>query len=168
MDKEILSHLAKPKQAVQKPNTYDLKEVIEKALLEGKTLKEALDIDTNLCEEIYVLAHRAYTTEQLDHAFNLFQLLAQIDPKEYRYVYGTAACLWKKKEYTAAAFWFGLASEIKPTLEALFYCGECLMALQAYEDAQICFKKVLELGNKEHTLVCKASLLLEQIDQHLL
>lgn len=95
---------------------------------EGKTLQEVVGVNEAFLEKIYSHAYTHYNCGKFTEALHLFDLLVSISPKTYKFLLGSAACLYQLKEFRMALFVFHSALMIEPA-NALpaYYIADCMI-----------------------------------------
>lgn len=168
MEEEILSHLGieKEQQLVVPP----IEEILE-GVFQGKTIQEAAKLDTEMLEGVYHVAFLSYQNNKYKEAMELFNLLVQLNPTEYRYVFGLSACLMELKEYEMAITGFFIATQISEKDAVSFlHITECLIKLEQYKNAQIVAADLIKFAKstKQVDLIDKGILLLDLIGNQLI
>jgi type III secretion system low calcium response chaperone LcrH/SycD len=92
---------------------------------------EPIDIPQEQIDGLYALAHSLYSSGKYDDSCNLFRLLVMIDPFEYKYTFGLAACLQMEKKYLDSATAYLMAASIETTNPMPHYhAAECYLNMR--------------------------------------
>ncbi len=121
-------------------------ELFQKMEKEGKTLKEASGVSDEMEEEIYAIAHGYYDQGKYLEAATLFQVLAKLNPNEFKYIYGLASAHHQHKDFINASLGFYTAHALEPMNPMpTFYLADCFLNLEGYSDALHFLKITIEL-----------------------
>lgn len=107
-----------------------VEEAVLKNINEKVSTKETLGFTPSMLEELYKLAHTQFRAGRYQDALKLFDFLYRLDPLDYRFVFGIAACHQYLKHYQEAAGYYIICQHIDP-LNPIprFHLYDCFMKL---------------------------------------
>jgi len=110
-----------------------------------KQLKETLQISPQEIENTYALAYLLYEQKQFQSAADSFSVLMMMDPTDWRFSYGLAACRHALADWPNAALYFAVAAELNPG-DPLphYYTADCFLKLGNEKAAKLSYELVLE------------------------
>lgn len=146
-------------------------QTIEDAFLRGIPVRQSLGINDDTMEALYSQGHRLYSTRKYERAAKLFQALAFLDPKDFRYMLGVAASFQLGKEYEKAIGWY-LALSILDTSSPLpfYYISDCFLKQNEYLASLDFLKKTVErCGDVAlyKNLKAKATMMMEPLEEEI-
>lgn len=138
-------------------------ELIQEAVLEGMTLKDAHGIPDEMMASLYAYAYDFYDKGQLEQAETFFRFLCLYDFYNTDYIMGLAAVYQLKKRYDKAiglyAVAFGLdGKDYRP----MFYTGQCHLFERKAAKARQCFEIVAK-DSKDAALIAKSQAYLQAL-----
>lgn len=126
---EMIKEEVKSKATVFSPKQQkEYEEYLTKVYLEGKKPYEAAGYSKELLDYLYVNGYNYYKTGHYKEARRIFYALLSLDPGDFRYVYGVAACYHMLKNYDMAIFMYvvSLLAE-KDTPLVYYHLSDCYL-----------------------------------------
>lgn len=123
----------------------EYKELVLKASKSPLINKNALGFDKKTTEAIYCQAYRLYNSGKNKEALEQFKLLALINPLEWKYMLGLAACFQRLKIYDEAIEAYSICASLDlddPT--PFYYASDCFIHM----DDKLAAMIVLEMAIK--------------------
>lgn len=122
-----------------------LKELTDKMFKQGIPPKEAMGISNQVLEGIYAQAYRLYNTGKYTEAVHLFRLLLMLDPTEFKYMLGLAACFHMLKEYKNAIQAYTMCAILDPQSPIPHYhSADCFIQMKDFLSAMLCLELTLK------------------------
>ncbi len=113
---------------------------IVQEIMMGYTLKEIYGIPDDVLDAVYAHAYNFYQKGNLDHAEEFFQFLCMHDMYNTKYIFGLASVYLQKKNHAKAAQLFALCGLLEnDNYEAMFFAGQCNLAIKELLLAKTCF-----------------------------
>lgn len=155
------------------PKQYEeLLDEIKNRILNKKMMpQEALELPKDLLENIYAMAYELLNKGLTQQAKDIFSFLVGLNFKEFKYIYGYAACNHQLKDYSEAFRAYNIAMAFEPQNPLpYFFCADCLVnfgqPLLGVHSLLACMR--LAEGRKEYKdYYDKAALLAEKISDTL-
>ncbi|MBJ7449252.1 MAG: SycD/LcrH family type III secretion system chaperone [Parachlamydiales bacterium] len=129
--------------------------------------KDALELPDDLMENVYAMAYELLNKGHPDQAKEMFAFIGGLDPANFKYIFGYAACSHQLKDYNEALRAYTITSALNPQNPlSAFYCADCFLNLGqpelAVNSLMTCIR--LSSGHPEFKkLEDQAILLAEQI-----
>ena len=128
----------------QDANLRQVSEILQE-IIAGATLKDIYGIPDDILEAVYAHAYNFYQKGNMAHAEELFQFLCMHDMYNTKYIFGLASVHHQKKNHAKAAQLFTMCAILEETnYPAMFYAGQCNLALKDMAQANMCFNYLVE------------------------
>lgn len=106
-------------------------ELLEKLLHSGQPASESLDIRPEQLEGLYTEAYHLYQSGKYMEALPLFRFLIMMNQREFRYIFGLAACFHLLKDYDNAIKVYTVCSALHPDdPTSLCHTADCFKQLK--------------------------------------
>ena len=134
----------------------ELKDLVEKSAPQ-MPVKDLFQIPPKVLEGLYTHAYTMYNQGRYEDAGNLFRVLVMMDPEEYRFTLGLAACMHMQKLYSEAAAIYVIASMMKGSSPIPpYHASDCYLKCDDTESAITSLKMCIEAaGDQEAFQVLK-------------
>lgn len=122
-----------------------LKELTNKMFKQGIPPKDAMGINNQVLEGIYAQAYRLYNTGKYSDATHLFRLLIMLNPTEFRYMLGLAACFHMLKEYKNAIQAYTMCAVLDPQSPIPHYhSADCFLQMKDPLSSMLCLELAIK------------------------
>lgn len=118
---EIKAELDKQKSNLTSNQLPIFEEALNKAVLEGASLKDALKIPQSIIDGYYETGYLYFNSGKFDKALPIFQYLHTLDSTDTRYLLAIAVTLHQMKKYEEAAGTYILYEILDPTNPMPYY-----------------------------------------------
>lgn len=126
-----------------------LKNVFMDVLTKGLTIMQAIGFPPGLLEMIYSYASDLYGAGKYQDCNALFFFLAQLNPRDPRFLFGCAASFHKLKRFPEASSYYLMASSIDPGNPLPFYhAADCFLQANQPEAAIVLLEKAIVVAGE--------------------
>lgn len=116
----------------------------QKFLSKGVLPKDILNINDRDSEVMYSKAYHFYETGNYTESCQLFQMLMGLNPSEYKYVMGLAACKQMLRDFETALSLYALAGALDPKAPLPHYhSAECYLQAGDKFSALVCLEMTI-------------------------
>jgi len=133
------------------------------AISKGIMPKQILNLDDETLEGLYSQAFMLYNQGKYKDASYIFVVLMLLDPNQFKFQLGAAACLHRLGKYEKAAQVYLLCSALEQQNPLPhFHAADCYIKMQAFPLAEMCLKNAITCcGDKpEHALIKERAILM--------
>ena len=128
----------------------EMMEAIKQHLTTGIPPLQALGFSTEMVDALYTIGHQLYKAQKYDQAARIFQVMARLDPNNFRAYFGQAICAHKQEKYTVALLHYFTAINYEQEDPLPWYhLAHCFHELKRDDDAKIMLRRAIILAKKD-------------------
>lgn len=148
--------MAKLDERLKEREKPQVKAMLRKIFIEGKSAREALNLSEREMENMYAYAYNLFTHGKFKDARLMLEHLISLDPTNQKYALGCGAAFHQLKDYDMANGFYLLAHELDPSDPSpLYYMYDCFKNQGEQESAFMMLENVIAIAGErpEHAVL---------------